>query len=65
MGLVKEMRAEAQTLMGTARETMAEVQGTARFVGDTVVSPVARAAGFVAAARATVKSFTEPLFKRG
>jgi hypothetical protein len=64
VGLVKEIRGEVKTLMGTAQETMAEVQGTARFVNDTVVSPVAQAAGFVSATRATLKAFTEPLYKR-
>jgi uncharacterized membrane protein len=63
-GLVKEVRGEVKTLMGTAHETMAEVQGTARFVNESVVGPVAQAAGFVSATRATVKSFTEPLYKR-
>lgn len=64
VGLVKEIRGEVKTLMGTAHETMTELQGTARFVNEAVVSPVAQAAGFVTAARATVKSFTEPLYKR-
>jgi hypothetical protein len=64
VALVKEVRGEIHTLMGTAQETMAEVQGTARFVNSTVVSPVAHAAGWVSAVRAALKSFTEPLYKR-
>jgi hypothetical protein len=71
VGLVKEVRGEVKILMNTAQETLAEVQGTAhfvqgtaRFVSENVVSPVAQAAGFVTATRATVKSFTEPLYKR-
>jgi hypothetical protein len=64
VALVKEVRGEIHTLMGTAQETMAEVQGTARFVNSTVVGPVAHAAGWVSATRATLKSFTEPLYKR-
>ncbi|HEX6509635.1 MAG TPA: hypothetical protein VF221_18555 [Chloroflexota bacterium] len=64
VGLVKEVRGEVKTLIGQAQETMSEVQGTARFVNNTVVGPVAQAAGFVSATRATVKSFTEPLYKR-
>jgi hypothetical protein len=64
VALVKEMKGEAQTLIGTAQETLAEVQGTVRFVGDNVVAPMAQTAGFVAAVRSTLKSFTEPLFKR-
>jgi hypothetical protein len=64
MGLVKEIRAEAKGLIGTAQETMTELRGTAQFVGDTVVQPVAQTVGFVNAARATLKAFTEPLYKR-
>lgn len=63
-GLVKEVRGEVKTLIGTAQETMAEVQGTARFVNESVVAPVAEVAGFVSATRATIKSFTEPLYRR-
>jgi hypothetical protein len=50
--------------MGTAQETMTEVRGTARFISDNLVQPVSQAVGFVSAARATAKSFTEPLYKR-
>jgi len=64
VGLVQEVRGEVKTIIGTAQETMTEVRGTARFVNDTVVHPVSQAAGFVSAVRATVKSFTEPLYKR-
>lgn len=64
VGLVKELRGEAATLLSTAQETLTEVRGTARFVQDSVVSPVAQAAGWVTATRAAVKSFTEPLYKR-
>ena len=64
VALVKEMKGEAQTLIGTAQETLAEVQGTVRFVGENVVSPVAQTAGWVSAARSALKSFTEPLYKR-
>jgi hypothetical protein len=64
IGLVQEVRGEVKTLIGTAKETMTEVQGTARFVNESVVQPVTRAAGFASAARATLKSFTEPLYKR-
>jgi len=64
VGLVKEVRGEVKTLIGTAQETMAEVQGTAHFVNESVVSPVSQVAGFVSATRATLKSFTEPLYKR-
>jgi hypothetical protein len=64
VALVKELKGEAQTLIGTAQETLAEVQGTVRFVGDNVVTPVAQTAGFAAAVRSAVKSFTQPLFKR-
>lgn len=62
--LVKEVRGEVKTLVGTAQETMTEVQGTARFVSDNLVQPVSQAVGFVSAARATARSFTEPLYKR-
>ena len=65
VGLVKEIRGEVKALLATAQETMTEVRGTAQFVGDTVVQPVSRAAGFVSAVRATLKAFTEPLYKRG
>lgn len=64
IGLVQEVRAEVGTLVGTARETMTEVQGTARFMSDNVVQPVSQAVGFLSAARATAKAFTEPLYKR-
>jgi hypothetical protein len=64
IGLIKEIRGEVQTLVGSAQESLAEVQGTARFVNDSVVRPVSQVAAFVGAARATVKSFTEPLYKR-
>ncbi len=62
--LVREVKGEIQTLVSTAQDTMAEVQGTARFVNTSVVSPVAQAAGYVSATRATLKAFTEPLYKR-
>lgn len=64
VALVKEVRGEVKLLIDNAHDTMTEVQGTARFVSNSVVSPVAQAAGFVSATRATVKSFTEPLYKR-
>lgn len=64
VSLVREVRGEVKTLIGSARETMTEVQGTARFVNETVVQPVSEAAGFVSATRATVRAFTEPLYKR-
>jgi hypothetical protein len=64
VGLVRELKGEVKTLVATAQETLGEVQGTARFVSDTVVSPVSQAAGWMSAARATVKAFTEPLYKR-
>jgi hypothetical protein len=62
--LVKEVRGEVHTLVGTAQDTMTEVQGTARFISDNLVQPVSQAVGFVSAARATARSFTEPLYKR-
>ncbi len=64
VGLVKEVRGEVKTLVGTAQQTMSEVQGTARFVNKSVVAPVAQASAFVSATRATVKSLTQPLYKR-
>jgi hypothetical protein len=64
VGLVQEVRGEVKMLIGTAQETITEVRGTARFMSDNVVQPVTRAAGFVSATRATLKSFTEPLYKR-
>jgi hypothetical protein len=64
VGLVKEIRGEVKILVDAAQETLTEVQGTARFVNETVVAPVAKAAGFASATRATIKSFTEPLYKR-
>lgn len=64
VGLVKEIRGEVHTLVGTAQDTMNEVRGTARFVSDTVVQPVSEAVGLVSAARATAKSFTEPLYNK-
>ncbi len=64
VGLVKEVRGEMGTLVGTARETMTEVQGTARFISDNVVQPVSQAVSLMSAARATARSFTEPLYKR-
>ncbi len=62
--LVKDVRGEMGVLVATAKETAGEVQGTARFMGDSVISPVAQAAGFVSATRATLKAFTQPLYKR-
>jgi hypothetical protein len=62
--LVQEVRGEVNTLVGSARETMTEVQGTARFMSDNVVRPVSQAIGFLSAARATARAFTEPLYKR-
>lgn len=62
--LVREVRGEVRTLVGSAQDTMTEVRGTARFVGDTVVRPVSRVAAFVSATRATAKSLTEPIYKR-
>lgn len=64
VALAKEIRDEVKVLIGTAQETMTEVRGTAEFISDTVVQPVSTAVGFVSATRATVKSFTEPLYKR-
>lgn len=64
VGLVKEIRGEVTTLVGTAQETMTEVQGTTRFISDNLVQPVSQAVGFLSAARATAKAFTEPLYKR-
>ncbi len=64
VGLAKEVRGEVKTLVGTAQDTMNEVRGTVRFVGDSVVQPVSEVAGFVSAARATAKSFTDPLYKK-
>jgi len=64
IGLVKEIRGEVKTLIGTAQETMTEVRGTAQFLSDNVVHPVSTAVGFVSAARATAKSFTEPLAQK-
>lgn len=52
------------SVVSTAKETLGEVQGSARFVGDTVVGPVAQTAAWVAATRATLKALTEPLYKR-
>lgn len=63
IGLVKEIRGEVKGLIGTAQDTMSEVRGTARFIGDTVIEPVSRTAAFISATRATLKSFTEPLYK--
>lgn len=63
VALVNEVRAEVQTLVGAAKDTMAEVQGTARFVNSSVVAPVTHAASWVSATRATIRSFTEPLYK--
>lgn len=63
--VVREVRGEITTLVNAAQETLTEVQGTARFVSDGVVSPVAQAAGWVSAIRGALKSFTEPLYKRG
>ncbi|HEX8918033.1 MAG TPA: hypothetical protein VF898_05995 [Chloroflexota bacterium] len=64
VALVKEVRGEIKVLIGTAQETMIEVRGTTQFISDTVVRPVSQAAGFVSATRATLKAFTEPLYKR-
>lgn len=50
--------------MRTATDTLGEVRGTARFVNESVVGPVAQTAGWVSATRATLKAFTEPLYKR-
>ena len=40
--LVKDVRAEVDTLVGSAKETMTEVQGTARFVSDNIVDSYVR-----------------------
>lgn len=64
VGLVKEMRGEVTTVVGAAQETLGEARGTVGFLGDSMISPVAQAAGWVSATRAAVKSFTEPLYKR-
>jgi hypothetical protein len=63
LALVKEVRGEVNGLVGTAKETMGEVQGTARFVNASIVKPVSEVAGWVSATRGFVKSFTEPLYK--
>lgn len=64
VGLIKEIRGDVKTLVGSAQDTMTEVRGTARFVSDTVVTPVSEAVSFLSAARATAKSFTEPLYSK-
>jgi predicted membrane protein len=64
IGLVREVRGEVKTLVGTAQDTMNEVRGTARFISETVVEPVSTAASWVSATRATAKAFTEPLYKK-
>ena len=64
IGLVKEIRGEVKTLVGTAQDTLVEVRGTAQFLSDNVVQPVSTAVGFMSAARATAKSFTEPLAQK-
>ena len=64
VGLIREIRGEVKTLVSTAQETLGEDQGTARFMGDTVVSPVSQAVGWMMATRAALKAFTEPLYKR-
>jgi hypothetical protein len=64
VALVKEVRGEVRTLVGNAQDAVTEVRGTARFVSETVVQPVSQVAGFVSATRATIKAFTEPLYKR-
>jgi hypothetical protein len=63
VALVKEVRGEVNTLVGSAKETMGEVQGTARFVNASIVRPVTEVAAWVSATRGFVKSFTEPLYK--
>lgn len=65
VGVVREARGELTTLVNTAQETVNEVRGTVRFVSDGIVSPAAQVAGWASAIRAAVKSFTEPLYKRG
>ncbi|MDQ2745359.1 MAG: hypothetical protein M3Z66_24105 [Chloroflexota bacterium] len=71
VALVKEVRGEVTVLVGTAQETLTEVQGTVRFMSESVVQPATRAMArasyalaWANATRATVKSFTEPLYKR-
>lgn len=64
VALVQEVRGEIRLLVGNAQDAVTEVRGTARFVSETVVQPVSQVAGFVSATRATIKAFTEPLYKR-
>jgi hypothetical protein len=64
VGILKEVRGEVNTVVRTATETLGEVQGTVQFVNDAVVGPVAHAAGWLSATRATLKAFTEPLYRR-
>jgi hypothetical protein len=62
--LVRDVRAETQVLAGTARESLGEIQGTARFINESIIAPVSQTAAFVAATRAILKSLTEPLYRR-
>ena len=64
VALVKEVRGEVTILVGTAQETLTEVQGTVRFMSESVVQPATHAMAWANATRVTVKSFTEPLYKR-
>jgi hypothetical protein len=64
VGLVKDVRGEVDMLIGATKETLTEVRGTARFVGETVIGPATRAAGFMSMARAVLRSFTEPVTNR-
>lgn len=61
-GLIRNIRLvvneDVRPMLATGRESVNNVTGTARFLGDTVVSPVIRVYGIVSGVRRGVGVFT-------
>lgn len=62
--LVKEVKGEVSMLTQTTRESLQEVQGTTRFISESIVKPASLVVGYAAAIRATVKALTEDVVSR-
>lgn len=53
--LTRMLQEEVKPILDSARETVGTVQGTTSLISETVVTPLAQAAGFFAALRAMAK----------
>lgn len=62
--LVKDVKGEVTTVSDTAKQSMNEVTGTARFISESFVKPATTVAGYAAAMRATVSALTQDLSKK-